>query len=82
MINYKNDFTKDEDFALWQLHEIRSKLAARKISCDEINNAGQTIIKKYNLKGLKINRRQTGYRTPPSTSSVCSVREPRKKYNK
>ena len=59
---YKNDFTKDEDFALWQLHETRSKIAAQNSSCDEINKTDESIIKKYNIKKLKI--RDAGHRAP------------------
>jgi|GEM_PF-898948 len=61
---YKNDFTKDEDFALWQLHETRSKIALQNSSCDEINKTAESIVKKYNLKKIKISRRQTASRLP------------------
>ena len=64
MQTYKNDFTRDEDFALWQLHETRSKMAAQNSSCDEINKTAELIIKKYSLKKLKISRRQTASRRP------------------
>jgi len=59
---YKNDFTRDEDFALWQLHETRSKIAAQNSSCDEINKTAESIIKKYSLKKVKISRRQSASR--------------------
>jgi len=61
---YKNDFIKDEDFALWQLHETRSKIAAQNSSYDEINKTAESIIKKYSLKKLKISSRQTASRRP------------------
>jgi hypothetical protein len=32
METYKNSYTKDEDFVLWELHEIRHKLHKRKIN--------------------------------------------------
>jgi len=61
---YKNDFTRDEDFALWQLHETRSKIAAQNSFCDETNKSADSIIKKYNLKKIKISRRPTASRRP------------------
>ncbi|MEW6379570.1 MAG: hypothetical protein AB1611_08165 [bacterium] len=38
---YKNDYTKDEDQALWELHEIRHKLHKefKNKTLDEINNS-------------------------------------------
>jgi len=37
---YKNDYTKDEDETLWELHEIRHKLynELKSKTLDEINN--------------------------------------------
>jgi hypothetical protein len=62
MPTYKNDFTKDDDFALWQLHEIRNKIAAQNSSCEEINKTAESILKKYSSKKIKISRRQTASR--------------------
>ena len=38
---YKNDYTKDEDETLWELHEIRHKLynELESKTLDEINNS-------------------------------------------
>ncbi len=43
---YKNDYNKNEDELLWELHEIRQKLSKenKKKSIKEINNAA---LKKY-----------------------------------
>jgi len=39
MVTYKNDYTKNEDHTLWELHEIRHKLhqKRRKKSLEKIN---------------------------------------------
>jgi hypothetical protein len=36
-----NDYTKEEDVALWQLHEIRHQLAEQHQSPQQINLIGQ-----------------------------------------
>lgn len=49
---YKNDYNKNEDYMLWELHEIRNKLSLQ--TPEQINNSGEKIIKKYNFKNIKI----------------------------
>lgn len=53
METYKNDYTKEEDYMMWELHEIRNKLAEKKLNCDQINSAGEDVIKKYQLNKIK-----------------------------
>jgi hypothetical protein len=43
---YKNDYTPEEDFALWHLHEIKHRIADQDESPQEINATGQQVIKK------------------------------------
>ena len=47
MAVYKNDYSKNEDFALWRLHEIRNKMAKREIRPDLINQSARQIIRQY-----------------------------------
>ena len=54
MAVYKNDYSKDEDFALWRLHEIRHKMARRELCPQVINKAAQELIHKYHLSKLKL----------------------------
>jgi len=54
MGTYKNDYSKNEDSALWELHEVRNVIAKRKLSFTKLNEQAIEIIKKYNLKNLKI----------------------------
>ena len=54
MAAYKNDYSKDEDFTLWRLHEIRSKMARRGLRASSINKAAREIIRKYRLSRIKI----------------------------
>ena len=54
MAAYKNDYSKDEDFALWSLHEIRSKMARRGLRADTINKSAREIIRKYRLSRIKL----------------------------
>ena len=54
MAVYKNDYSKDEDFALWRLHEIRHKMAHRELRPQVINKAARELIRKYRLSKLKL----------------------------
>ena len=50
---YDNDYTKEEDYMMWELHEIRNKMAKEDLSCAEINKTGKDIIDKYGLDKIK-----------------------------
>lgn len=54
MAHYKNDYSEEEDKALWQLHEIRHRLAEQRQSPEQINTTGLQLIIKYKLHNLKI----------------------------
>ena len=54
MAVYKNDYSKNEDFALWNLHEIRNKMARRKLNSNAINKAARELIRKYHLSKIKL----------------------------
>jgi len=54
MQTYKNDYSPKEDYALWELHEIRHKMAKEILNPSKINENAKEIIKKYKLKNLKI----------------------------
>lgn len=54
MAIYNNDYKKQEDYVLWELHEIRNQISERKETPEQINSIGKSIIKKYNLKNLKL----------------------------
>lgn len=54
MAAYKNDYSKEEDVALWQLHEIRHKMAQRGLRSQAINKAAKNLIRKYHLAKLKL----------------------------
>ena len=54
MQTYKNDYSKKEDFVLWELHEIRNKMANDDIDISAINNNALKIIKQFKLRNLKL----------------------------
>ena len=56
MAAYRNDYTKEEDLALWTLHEIRHKMARRTVSPDVINKSAKELIQKRRLTNLKLLR--------------------------
>ena len=57
MAHYNNnDYTKEEDLMLWQLHEIRHSLAEQQLSPEQINTRAEALITQYNLTNLKIIR--------------------------
>ncbi|RJP33255.1 MAG: hypothetical protein C4527_04940 [Candidatus Omnitrophota bacterium] len=53
MKHYNNDYSREEDFALWQLHEIRHSMAVENLSPQQINKNAQQVIKEYQLNNLK-----------------------------
>lgn len=56
MAEYRNEYTKEDDFMLWQLHEIRHILAQQHRSPDQINRHAQEVLAQYNLTNLTIIR--------------------------
>ncbi len=50
----RNDYTKEEDLALWTLHEIRCRMAHRPIRPDAINKSAKELIQKCRLTKLKL----------------------------
>ena len=49
MAVYKNDYSKDEDFAFWRLHKIWHKMTVRGLCPEAINKAARELIRKYRL---------------------------------
>ena len=49
MAIYKNDYTKEEDETLWELHEIRHKLSEERKSktIEEINDEGRKLFEAW-----------------------------------
>ena len=54
MAVYKNDYIKEEDRMLWELHNIRHELAEQHQTPEQINTIGRQIIAQYHLKNLRI----------------------------
>ncbi|MCX7047919.1 MAG: hypothetical protein NTX50_20840 [Candidatus Sumerlaeota bacterium] len=54
MARYRNEYSKDEDFMMWQLHKIRRQIAALHQTPEQINEAGRQVIAKYGLTNLKL----------------------------
>jgi hypothetical protein len=54
---YKNDYNKNEDVMMYELHEIRNKLSKENKNINQINVKGKDVIKKYNLNNLKISNK-------------------------
>lgn len=52
---YKNDYTKEEDELLWELHEIRHKLSIEyeNKSVDEINRNAKKIFEEWKRERQK-----------------------------
>lgn len=60
METYHNDYSKEDDPMMWKLHEIRHKMALENISPDEMNQRGDAVIKRHNLKLKVLGRREMG----------------------
>jgi hypothetical protein len=57
---YKNDYSKEEDLALWVLHDIRHKMARRGLSAADINKSARDLIRKRRLSNLRLVRTVLG----------------------
>jgi len=48
METYKNDYTKEEDETLWELHEIRNKLY-KKLKSKSVTQINEDAMKKFQI---------------------------------
>ena len=57
MGTYKNDYKKEEDIMLWELHEIRHKLSEeyKEMNIDEINERANNHLEEAKKNSLKVN---------------------------
>ena len=53
---YKNDYTKQDNRALWILHEIRHKMSRRSLNPQAINRSAKELIRKHRLLNLELTR--------------------------
>lgn len=44
-----NDYRKDEDFALWQLHEIRHEMADKTIDIKQVNQDARKVMAEFGI---------------------------------
>jgi len=52
----ENNYTKEEDFMMWDLHRIRHEMQKEKLTAKAINEQGEAIIRKYGLNKIKEHR--------------------------
>ena len=45
-----NEYTKEEDPALWRLHQIHKQIAKEGIVPEELNKRAHKVMKKYGIK--------------------------------
>ena len=59
----KNDYTPEEDYMMWELHEIRRKMADEGLDFDQIGKRADKIAKQYGIKlaTLKVQEPQKEY---------------------
>jgi hypothetical protein len=49
-----NNYKKEEDYMMWDLHNIRREIASKNFSANDINKNANRILKKYKLRNLKL----------------------------
>ena len=54
-----NHYKKEEDFALWELHLIRHKMAEKRIDLNKLHESTQIIIEKYKLKNMRFKEKES-----------------------
>jgi hypothetical protein len=47
-----NNYGKDEDYMMWELHKIRKEIASKKLSAKNINENAALILKKCKLRNI------------------------------
>ena len=50
MAEYENDYTKDDDYMMWELHEIRRKIAAEGIDSEKLRKRTEEVRVKYKIR--------------------------------
>jgi hypothetical protein len=50
MATYHNDFDKDKDPMMWELHEIRNRINKEKLTPGKINEKGKKILSEWKEK--------------------------------
>lgn len=53
MAPYKNDYSKEEDPMMWQLHENRHSLSKRFKTAEQIHAEGKKVLDKFGLTNLR-----------------------------
>lgn len=61
MAAYKNDYKKEEDEMMWELHEIKKKMASEKLTAEEINAKTSELLKKYEMEKLLVSEQDIKY---------------------
>lgn len=51
-----NEYTKEEDYMMWELHQIRKKMAKEGIDVNKVNREAEDYLKKNNLKVKRLIR--------------------------
>ena len=64
----KNDYPKSEDYAMWELHEIRNKMSFSPGFEKKINTSAKSLIKKYGLSNLKYEENVRDFRQLTKTA--------------
>ena len=50
----KNDYSKEEDLAMWVLHDIRHKMVERGLSVDAINKSARDFMRKRRFSSSRL----------------------------
>ncbi len=53
METYKNDYNEKEDRMMWELHEIKAKIASENLTEKEINERGKKALSHYKMSPFK-----------------------------
>ncbi len=64
----KNDYSKNEDYALWELHEVRNGMSFPSGFENKINISAKSLIKKYGLSNLKYEENIKDFRSLTKTA--------------
>jgi hypothetical protein len=57
MAIYNNNYNKEEDFSMWELHEIRHKMSEEGIDPQKVNDNARKLLQEMGCENLLVNKR-------------------------
>lgn len=60
MAEHKNDYSKEEDYMMWELHEIRKKIAEEGLDLHDLRKRTDVLRTKYSIRQSTLTIKEPG----------------------